>query len=101
MQLLIAPTKTAAQALAAKALLYAKSEQDASGSAWSPVFTDGVRFGITYDNSVRAAFSDAELGRVVTGEGIGASETLNNVIEGERKHTDENDVTTGEWEVVP
>ena len=100
MQLLLATSKAAAQALAAKALIYAKNEQSATGSAWSPVFTDGARFGITYDNSVRAAFSDAELGRVVTGEGMGASETLGNVIEGERVRTVDG-VTTGEWEVSP
>lgn len=99
MQLLLATTKSAAQALAAKALLYAKNEQDATGSAWSPVFTDGVSFGITYDGSVRGAFSDAELGRVVTGEGIGATETLGNVIEGELMQTVDG-VTTGEWEQV-
>ena len=101
MQLLLAPTKAAAQALAAKALIYAKNEQDATGSAWSPVFTDGARYGITYDNSVRAAFTAEELGLVTTGEGIGATETLDNVIEGERAQTDLEGNTSGTWDIAP
>ena len=101
MQLLIASTKAAAQALASKALAYAKNEQDATGSAWSPVFTDGKKFAITYDNSVLAAFTPTELGRVVTGEGIGATETLDNVIEGERAQTDLEGNTTGTWDIAP
>lgn len=100
MKLLTASTKAAATALNAKALAYVIAEQNANATAWSDVFTDGSKFGIVYDDSIRSAFTNTELGRVVTGEGIGATETLGNVIAGERKQTDLEGNVTGEWEVA-
>lgn len=100
MKLLTASTESAATALNTKALAYVVAEQNANATAWSDVFTDGSKFGIVYDDSIRSAFTDSELGRVVTGTGMEATETLNKVIEGERKETDPQGNVTGIWEPV-
>jgi len=100
MKLLTASTESAAVALNTKALAYVVAEQNANATAWSDTFTDGSKFGILYDDSIRSAFTDSELGRVVTGTGMEATETLNKVINGERKQTDLEGNVTGIWEPV-
>ena len=98
MKLLTASTESAAVALNIKALAYVREYQNANASAWSDAFTDGSRFGILYDDSIRSAFANSELGLVVTGEGMNATEMLNNVVEGDRKQTDLEGNVTGIWE---
>lgn len=67
--MLFLPTATQAEAeqLNAKALAFARQEQGALGSSWSPIFTDGARFAITYDDSVRDAFTAEELTTIELG----------------------------------
>lgn len=100
MKLLTASTESAATALNTKALAYVVAEQNANATAWSDVFTDGSKFGIVYDDSIRSAFTNSELGASTTGTGMDAVTTYSKVIDGERKETDPQGNVTGIWEPV-
>lgn len=85
MKLVTANTKAGAVSLNAKALAYVREYQNANASAWSDTFTNGSKFGVLYDDSIRSAFTNSELLGITEGERA-------RVINGE---------TVGDWGVVP
>lgn len=54
-----------AQAANAAALQFAQTTQGATGGQWSDIYTDGVRFGILYDDSIAPAFDAPTLATVM------------------------------------
>ena len=64
MNILAAPTQSAAEAYERRAWEFCRAEGN-KGGRWSEIFTDGVLFGIVWDAGIAATFTNDELAGVM------------------------------------